>query len=89
MNAKMNNAQALRQSILRQAFSGKLVPQETSDEPACELLKRIAAQREQRDREAANAKRLPQSKPHNLAKASRKMARKLTKETDNGRIADR
>lgn len=36
---------SLRQSILREAFSGKLVPQDPSDEPASELLARIRAQR--------------------------------------------
>jgi len=33
----------LRLSILKQAFSGKLVPQDPNDEPASELLKRIKA----------------------------------------------
>jgi type I restriction enzyme S subunit len=32
---------ALRQSILKQAFSGRLVPQDPSDEPASDLLARI------------------------------------------------
>lgn len=35
---------ALRQSILKRAFEGKLVPQEPADEPASELLARIQAQ---------------------------------------------
>ena len=35
----------LRRSILEQAFSGKLVPQDPSDEPASVLLERIAARR--------------------------------------------
>ncbi len=34
---------ALRQSILKQAFSGRLVPQDPSDEPASALLARIKA----------------------------------------------
>jgi len=46
--AKLKSAQALRQSILRHAFTGQLVPQEPKDEPAAELLKRIAAEREER-----------------------------------------
>ena len=36
---------ALRQSILKNAFSGKLVPQDPSDEPADKLLERIRAAR--------------------------------------------
>ena len=35
----------LRQSILRAAFSGELVPQDPEDEPASELLARIQAER--------------------------------------------
>lgn len=38
---------ALRQSILKDAFSGKLVLQDPTDESASELLKRIQAEREQ------------------------------------------
>ncbi len=54
---KMKAAQSLRQSILRHAFTGQLVPQDPVDEPASELLKRIAAEREARMHEAAAAKR--------------------------------
>jgi len=43
----------LRQSILKSAFSGTLVPQDPNDEPASELLKRIAAEK------AASAITLP------------------------------
>jgi type I restriction enzyme S subunit len=38
-------ARMLRQSILRGAFSGDLVPQDPADEPASALLARIAAER--------------------------------------------
>ena len=44
--AKLNGAQALRQSILRDAFAGKLVSQNSQDEPALELLKRFRAEQE-------------------------------------------
>ncbi|GAB5349051.1 restriction endonuclease subunit S [Alteriqipengyuania sp. 357] len=43
---ELKRSAALRQSILKDAFSGKLVPQDPSDEPAEKLLERIQAQRE-------------------------------------------
>jgi type I restriction enzyme S subunit len=39
-------ATALRQSILKRAFEGRLAPQDPTDEPACVLLERIRAERE-------------------------------------------
>ena len=36
---------SLRRAILERAFLGRLVPQDSSDEPACKLLARIAADR--------------------------------------------
>jgi type I restriction enzyme S subunit len=48
LDVKLKSAQALRQSILRDAFAGKLVPQDPNDEPARVLLERIAAARAQR-----------------------------------------
>jgi type I restriction enzyme S subunit len=41
----LRRSAALRRSILGQAFCGKLVPQDLSDEPASVLLERIAAER--------------------------------------------
>ena len=55
--AELKAAQGLRQSILKHAFTGKLVSQDPNDEPASELLKRIAAEREERAREAQSARR--------------------------------
>jgi len=42
----LTRARALRRSILKAAFQGKLVPQDPTEEPASELLKRIKAERE-------------------------------------------
>lgn len=42
IEAQLARAETLRQSILRKAFSGRLVPQEAHDEPASVLLERIA-----------------------------------------------
>jgi type I restriction enzyme S subunit len=39
----LQQAEALRQSILKKAFSGQLVPQDPHDEPASVLLGRIHA----------------------------------------------
>jgi len=57
LDAKLKSANALRQSILRDAFSGQLVPQDPDNEPASELLKRIATEREERIRLIAAARR--------------------------------
>ena len=43
--ANLEKAEALRQSILKKAFSGELVPQDPADEPASTLLARIRAER--------------------------------------------
>lgn len=57
LEAKLKSAVALRQSLLRDAFEGKLVPQDPNDEPASELLKRFAIERKRRAREILAAKK--------------------------------
>jgi type I restriction enzyme S subunit len=45
INSSLQQAEALRQSILKKAFSGQLVPQDPNDEPASVLLERIHAEK--------------------------------------------
>lgn len=56
INEQILKSNALRQSILKKAFSGQLVPQDPNDEPASELLKRIAEEKVQLEAEAKAAK---------------------------------
>ena len=44
--AALKRSAALRQSILKKAFTGQLVPQDPTDEPASALLERIREERE-------------------------------------------
>ena len=46
ITTSLQQAEALRQSILKKTFSGQLVPQHPDDEPASVLLERIRAERD-------------------------------------------
>lgn len=48
IDASLSRAETLRQSILKRAFSGKLVPQDPNDEPSAILLQRIEAENSSR-----------------------------------------
>jgi type I restriction enzyme S subunit len=45
IETNLQKAEALRQSILKKAFAGELVPQDLNDEPAAALLARIRVER--------------------------------------------
>lgn len=57
------NAQQLRNSILQQAILGKLVPQDSTDEPASVLLQRIRKEKERLVKEGKLKKKDLESKP--------------------------
>jgi len=66
---ELERAQRLRQSILKQAFSGKLVPQDPNDEPASVLLERIKAEkavREAENKRARKSKAKPKKEPKQM-----------------------
>lgn len=54
ITAALQQAEALRQSILKKAFSGQLVPQDPNEEPASVLLERISTERVQCDNKSPN-----------------------------------
>ena len=55
--AGLNRSAALRRSVLKAAFEGRLVPQDSSDEPASDLLKRIHAERARTDGSSGGRRR--------------------------------
>lgn len=54
LEAELKRAERMRQSILKHAFSGKLVPQDPDDEPASVLLEKI---REKKDQQQPQGKK--------------------------------
>jgi type I restriction enzyme S subunit len=59
INSNLKKSEALRQSIFKKAFEGKLIDQDTNEEPASELLKRIQIEKkihlEEQKRQRKNA----------------------------------
>jgi type I restriction enzyme S subunit len=60
LDRQFEHARSTRQSLLREAFAGRLVAQEPTDEPASFLLKRIRAAREA-ETQKPKGKRMPKS----------------------------
>jgi type I restriction enzyme S subunit len=65
---QLNLVTQLRQSYLREAMKGKLVPQDQKDEPANELLKRIKKEKEKliKEKKLKKEKELPPIKPEEI-----------------------
>ena len=70
IDAELKRAERLRQSILKHAFSGKLVPQDPNDEPASVLLKQIkeekSRQQSEQKKRTTKAKATPSAKQLSL-----------------------
>jgi type I restriction enzyme S subunit len=67
VEANLKQASALRQSILKRAFSGELAPQDPDDEPAGVLLERISEERQatkQKGRKQRKGKTSPTKHGH-------------------------
>lgn len=56
ITTSLQQAEALRQSILKKAFSGELVPQNIEDEPASILLEKIKAEKARQQTSTAKAR---------------------------------
>jgi hypothetical protein len=57
VEANLKRAERERQSILREAFAGRMVPQDPNDEPANVLLERIREERAKREQEEKLARK--------------------------------
>jgi type I restriction enzyme S subunit len=61
LERQLELAQTTRQSLMREAFAGRLVPRDPNDEPASALLERIRAARKA-EAKKPRAKRMPKTK---------------------------
>lgn len=61
IEAGLKRADTLRQSILTEAFAGRLVPQDPDDEPAAVLLERIRTEQAAKPKRGRRAKKSEQT----------------------------
>jgi len=80
IDSSLARASRLRQSILKQAFEGRLVPQDPSDEPASVLLQRIQAESQLQPTNGKPTKTFSsnKSKPRQKPAPSKKSKQKAT-----------
>jgi hypothetical protein len=78
----LKQAESLRQSILKKAFEGKLVPQDPNDEPANALLARIQAERIPRQVPTENGQKTQSRRTSLNAKDTNVARRKKLKRND-------
>lgn len=83
LDEQLARSKALRQSILKRAFSGELVAQDTNDEPASALLERIKAEKAEAELAAKrDRKTKPVRKPKNRRPTMTDLIEVLKKEGD-------
>ncbi|MBD2667249.1 restriction endonuclease subunit S [Richelia sinica] len=72
VDTNIKRAEKLRQSILKQAFTGQLVPQDSNDEPAEKLLERIKAEKEaiETEKKTQRTTKLKSTQPRKTKKSS-------------------
>jgi len=98
LSRQLERARTTRDSLLREAFTGLLVPQSQKDEPASLLLDRIGVEKAQKDAERIEARRgahrkkgsksVTMQQPLPSPEALRAAWQRIGKETDARRLFD-